>query len=148
MKKIFLEGQSVEVSDEVFVAYMQGDRKMRYMEQDLKVERIVIDPITRDAKVIQSREDSFDRLTDENKKEFAAQQDNVEEITIRNIMISEMREYLKLLNESEKALVNALYFQNMLETKYAKKIGISKQAVNQKMKRTINKLRNMMNIKK
>ena len=148
MKKIYLKGQSVEVSDEVFVAYMQGDRKMRYMEQDLKVERIVIDPITRDAKVIQSREDSFDRLTDENKKEFAAQQDNVEEITIRNIMISEMREYLKLLNESEKALVNALYFQNMLETKYAKKIGISKQAVNQKMKRTINKLRNMMNIKK
>jgi len=148
MKKIYLEGQSVEVSDEVFVAYMQGDRKMRYMEQDLKVERIVIDPITRDAKVIQSREDSFDRLTDEIKQEFAAQQDNVEEITIRNIMISEMREYLKLLNESEKALVNALYFQNMLETKYAKKIGISKQAVNQKMKRTINKLRNMMNIKK
>ena len=118
------------------------------MEQDLKAERIVIDPITRAVKVISSREDSFDRLTDETKQEFAAQQDNVEEITIRNIMISEMREYLKLLNESEKALVNALYFQNMLETKYAKKIGISKQAVNQKMKRTINKLRNMMNIKK
>jgi hypothetical protein len=29
MKKIYLEGQSVEVSEEVFVAYMQGDRKMR-----------------------------------------------------------------------------------------------------------------------
>ena len=35
-KRIWIRGQYVEVTDEVYRAYMQGDRKMRYFESDLK----------------------------------------------------------------------------------------------------------------
>ena len=34
-KKIWVRGQFVEVTDEVYTAYMRGDRKMRYFEADL-----------------------------------------------------------------------------------------------------------------
>lgn len=32
-KKIWCNGQLVEVSNEVYAAYMQGDRKIRYFEK-------------------------------------------------------------------------------------------------------------------
>ena len=31
-KRIWIRGQYVEVTDEVYMAYTQGDRKMRYFE--------------------------------------------------------------------------------------------------------------------
>ena len=41
-KRIWIRGQYVEVTDEVYMAYTQGDRKMRYFENDLKTERFVL----------------------------------------------------------------------------------------------------------
>ena len=43
-KRIWIRGQYVEVTDEVYMAYTQGDRKMRYFENDLKTERFVLGP--------------------------------------------------------------------------------------------------------
>ena len=35
-RKLWVNGQFIEVSEEVYQVYMQGDRKMRYFETDLK----------------------------------------------------------------------------------------------------------------
>ncbi len=40
-KRIWVRGQLIEVTDEVYAAYMKGDRKMRYFEKDLKCERLI-----------------------------------------------------------------------------------------------------------
>ena len=48
-KKIWVRGQFVEVTDEVYTAYMRGDRKMRYFEADLKSERPASLPLLRRA---------------------------------------------------------------------------------------------------
>ena len=40
-KRIWIRGQFVEVTDEVYRAYMQGDRKMRYFENDLDRKSVV-----------------------------------------------------------------------------------------------------------
>ena len=65
-KRIWVRGQYVEVTDEVYMAYTQGDRKMRYFENDLKTERFVLGKEGQVVRVIPSREDSLDRLMDEN----------------------------------------------------------------------------------
>ena len=41
-KNIWINGQPAEVSDAVFAAYQKGERKMRYFEYDLKVDRAYI----------------------------------------------------------------------------------------------------------
>lgn len=41
-KRLWVSGQFIEVTDEVYDAYMKGDRKMRYFESDLKTERFLI----------------------------------------------------------------------------------------------------------
>ena len=61
-KKIWVSGQTIEVTDAVYEAYMKGDRKMRYFENDLKAERILLDEDGQIKQIILSREDSLDRL--------------------------------------------------------------------------------------
>lgn len=61
-KRIWVSGQTIEVTDEVYDAYMKGDRKMRYFENDLKTERIFLDEDGQIKQIIPSREDSLDRL--------------------------------------------------------------------------------------
>ena len=55
-KKIWVRGQFVEVTDEVYTAYMRGDRKMRYFEADLKSERPVYGSNGEIKQVLPSRE--------------------------------------------------------------------------------------------
>ncbi len=62
-KIIMVDGQSVEVTDEVYEVYTKGDRKMRYMEQDLKTEKHVHTKENDAETVIPSREDSLERLS-------------------------------------------------------------------------------------
>ena len=66
-KKIWVSGQTIEVTDAVYEAYMKGDRKMRYFENDLKAERILLDEDGQIKQIILSREDSLDRLILRNK---------------------------------------------------------------------------------
>ena len=42
-RKLWIAGQFIEVTEEIYQAYMQGDRKMRYFETDLKIERTILD---------------------------------------------------------------------------------------------------------
>ena len=43
-KRLWVSGQFIEVTDEVYDAYMKGDRKMRYFESNLKTERLKAAP--------------------------------------------------------------------------------------------------------
>ena len=59
-KRLWVSGQFIEVTDEVYDAYMKGDRKMRYFESDLKTERFLMDENGQIRQVIPSREDSLE----------------------------------------------------------------------------------------
>ena len=76
-KRIWVRGQLIEVTDEVYAAYMKGDRKMRYFEKDLKCERLIYGSNGEIKQVIPSREDSLDRLMEENARQFAANAESV-----------------------------------------------------------------------
>ena len=81
-KRIWIRGQYVEVTDEVYAAYMRGDRKMRYFENDLKTERFVLGKEGQVVQIIPSREDSLDRLEDENAQQFSDEQESVESMVL------------------------------------------------------------------
>ena len=54
-----------EASEEVIAVLRTTERKMQYQEYDLKTERTVIDPKTQSIRVIPSREDSYERLLEQ-----------------------------------------------------------------------------------
>lgn len=84
-KRLWVSGQFVEVTDEIYDAYMKGDRKMRYFESDLKAERFLMDENGQIKQVIPSREDSLDRLMDDNAEQFADRHESVEDMVLPKI---------------------------------------------------------------
>ena len=103
-KRLWVSGQFIEVTDEVYDAYMKGDRKMRYFESDLKAERFLLDKEGQIRQIIPSREDSLDRLMDDNAEQFADQQESVEDIVFRRFSIERLYAALELLTEKERSL--------------------------------------------
>ena len=58
----------VEITDEVLAALKESDRKMKYAEYDLKCERFIMDEEKGAAFFLPSREDSLERLMEENRQ--------------------------------------------------------------------------------
>lgn len=104
-KRLWVSGQFIEVTDEVYDAYMKGDRKMRYFESDLKTERFLMDENGQIRQVIPSREDSLDRLMDDNAEQFADRHESVEDMVLRRISIERLYKALDRLTEKERKLI-------------------------------------------
>ena len=128
-KRLWVSGQFVEVTDEIYDAYMKGDRKMRYFESDLKAERFLMDENGQIKQVIPSREDSLDRLMDDNAEQFADRHESVEDMVLRRISIEWLYKALDTLTERERKLIEALFFEEMTEREVAHSLGISQPAV-------------------
>lgn len=140
-KRLWISGQFIEVSEEVYAVYMQGDRKMRYFENDLKTERTVLDKEGRVIKVIPSREDSLDRLMDDNAEQFADGHESVEDKVFRKISIEQLYKALELLTDMERKLIYALFFEGKTERKVGEILGITQQAVHKQKIRILKKLK-------
>ena len=140
-KKIWVRGQFVEVTDEVYTAYMRGDRKMRYFEADLKSERPVYGSNGEIQQVLPSREDSLDRLMEENARQFAAAAESVEDVVIRKLVVDKLHTALLQLPKEERALIYALFFDGKTESEVAKHLGVSRQAIQKRKNRILKKLK-------
>ena len=142
LKKIWVRGQFVEVTDEVYTAYMRGDRKMRYFEADLKSERPVYGSNGEIKQVLPSREDSLDRLMEENARQFAAAAESVEDVVIRKLAVDKLHTALMQLTKEERDFICALFFDEKTESEVAKGLGVSQQAVHKRKSRILKKLKN------
>lgn len=143
-KRIWVSGQFVEVTDAVYEAYMKGDRKMRYFENDLKTERFLLDEGGQIKQIIPSREDSLDRLMENNAEQFPDRHESVEELVFRKISVEELNRALEQLDESELALIMALFFDGKTEREYAKELGVYHNAVHKRKIRILEKMKKLL----
>ena len=118
---------------------------MEYQQYDLKVERYQIDYTRLSATWIPSREDSYERLTDEN-RQFASEEESVEDAAIKAVLIEKMLSSLKLLTPEEQELITELFFNGKSEEAYAKQIGISQKGVNKRKHKILDKIKKIMKI--
>ena len=92
-----------EASEEVIAVLRTTERKMQYQEYDLKTERTVIDHKTQTVRVIPSREDSYERLLEQD-VQFEGE-NQIEESVIQNIQLEQLHQALALLSEDEQYLI-------------------------------------------
>lgn len=140
-KHIWINGHPVEVTEEVYEAYMTGDRKMRYFEEDLKKERIELGEDGRVKRIIASREDSLERLMDDNSEQYADGQESVEDTVCWQIAMKKLHTALSKLPNEEQMLIRALYFQEQTEAAVGAGFGISQQAVHKRKEKILKKLK-------
>lgn len=143
-KRIWIRGQFIEVTDEVYAAYMQGDRKMRYFENDLKCERPVYGCNGEIKRVIPSREDSLDRLMEENARQFAANAESVEDVVFRKLAVDKLHTALLQLTKEERALIYALFYEEKTEREYAEQLGLYRNAVHVRKIKVLKKLKKLL----
>lgn len=118
-----------------------SDQKMRYIEYDLKTGESLANS---EVVLRQSREDSMERIMHEEKKEFVAPDDSVEEQVLRRERYDFLYQAIEFLTSKERSLVIALYFQDQTESTYAREHGLSQKAVNKQRKKILLKLKKIL----
>ena len=141
---ISVDGEDVEVSEKVYKAYTIGDRKMRYMEIDLKCDRLLQDE-NGDILILPEREISLEKLIDDD-WEFPSPVFSPEEAFLNTEYseLDELRRSITMLEDDERLLVYALFFEGLTERQYAEKIGISKTALHARKIKVLNKIKILM----
>lgn len=146
MKQLWINGEYVDVTDEIYTVYFKGQRKMNYFEKDLKSERVVKDKNGDIKKIIPSREDSLDRLLSDNLRQFSDNSESVETVVQTNDEIDKLHIALKQLSANEWVIIKMLFYDEMSERDTAKVLGISQVAVNKRKHCILKKLKKIINL--
>lgn len=144
MKKLWIDGHYIEVTNEVYIAYTKGQRKMKYFEKDLKVEHVFKDKNGNITGVIPSREDSLERLMNDNSIQFYDVSKSVECSAQINDYIENLHIAMQELTSEELNIIKMLFYDEMTERDTAKILGISQAAVNKKKHRILKKLKKII----
>ena len=131
-----------EASEEVIAVLRTTERKMQYQEYDLKTERTIIDHKTQTVQVIPSREDSYERLLEQEVQFESVNQ--TEESVIRNMQLEQLYKALSLLSEDEQYLIRQLFFEERTERDLAEELKIYHNAVHKRKNRILKKLKNIL----
>ena len=148
---ITVDGVDVEVSEDIYVAYAIGGRKMKYMECDLKNDRVLQDSSGRavrsaegDTAMQQKRETSLDKLINDD-WDFPSSDELPEDTVIKQVEIEALYACLDALNTKEREMIVALFFDGLTEREYAKSLGISKTALHARKVKVLDRIKNYLN---
>jgi RNA polymerase sigma factor (sigma-70 family) len=147
---ITADGEDVAVNEEIYTEYAAFGRKMRYMELDLKYDRVLQDANGKTVKdengfpvLLPEREVSLDKLIGE-EWEFPSSEATPENEVINRLEIDELYRCLDLLNGNERGLIEALFFDGITEQEYSEKIGVCQKTVNNRKQRILGKLKKIL----
>ena len=141
--RVGINGQSVEVSRELYEVYYKGQRKEKYFTEDLKREHTKINYNTGETIVVPSREDSYERLI-EAEKQFIDGIESVEDIVIRTIMLEQLKKVLTKLSDEEMEIIQALFYQEISEVELAKQLGIARTTLQSRKYKILEKLKKLL----
>jgi RNA polymerase sigma factor (sigma-70 family) len=144
---VTVDGEDVEVSEAVYREYAAADRKMEYMELDLKRDRVLQDAHGRAVTdengcpvILPEREVSLDKLVSE-EWDYPSSAPSPEDEVIERLEISALYSCLDLLDAGERALIDALFFDGLTEREYSSKTGIPQKTINDRKQRILGKLK-------
>lgn len=130
---ITVDGVDVDVSEEVFLAYSQMERRERYIAEEvepgklLSLEKLIEDNVPLELLGIEPEESAED---------IALNQMEQAEIDSKDCLISALSE----LNPSEEQLIRALFFEGISAREYAKQLGVHLNAIQYRRGKVLKKL--------
>ena len=134
-KYIKIQGEEVQVSEELYEEYYKMDRRRRYLEDDIKVGSSEIDLKTGRVIFKPSKEDSLQRLTDVGVHFEDGQ--SVEDIVCDRATLLILQEALKELDENEQKLIRDIYYKEKTTREIAKENNVSQPAIVKRCKRQL-----------
>ncbi|WP_033165291.1 sigma-70 family RNA polymerase sigma factor [Clostridium sp. KNHs205] len=132
-----------DASDAVIEVLEKSDRKMEYQQYDLKVERYHVDCAHLTISCTPSREDSYERLLEEN-RQFASDAESVEDAAVKAVLIEKMLSSVKLLIPEEQKLIAELFFEGKSEHQLAAETGIPRMTIHNRKRRILAHLKKLI----
>ena len=134
---IMKNGIVVEVSDEIYKMLKKSDRRIRYVEEDLKQTRYIINKKKCTTREIPAREDSLDRLTALG-FDFTDSTADFDGAVLIKIMLDQA---LEKLSDEERYLITQLFYFGRTERELAEELGVSQYTVNRNKHKILKKLK-------
>ena len=132
-------GKTVEVSEEIYKYLVKSDRRIRYVEEDLKRNTYIIDSVNEKVTVIPKREQSLDRLT-ELGKDFSDSDSDFQDGTILKIML----DALAKLSDEERHLITQLFYFSRSEKDMAAELNVTRRTIYNRKRGILRKLRRLI----
>ena len=129
---------------DVLEVLKKSDRKMKYMEVDLKSEQRRKNAENGAESYVPSKEDSLERLIYSAKCQFADDAEGVEDAVIRKDNLFRLRAALDQLSEEERALIHALFFDERSERELEEMMGVHRMTIHNRKIRILQKLKKML----
>ena len=127
---ITVDGKDVEVSEEVFEAYSQADRRERYCIERDAGRLLSLEQMTEDNVLL-----SY--LTDKHIE-------SAEDTAIHTMLAGQVWEAFMALPSDERDLIQALVIDGVTERDYADAIGLSQKGVNKRKQKILKSLKKMV----
>lgn len=131
---IRLQGKEIEVSEDEYYAYYRMERQERWQEERKQEHDVV----------------SYDAMDNGETVGAEAIQDmrtpSMEELAIAGELSERLRHIVAALPKAERELIQAIYFEDIPASDYAKRIGLTHRGVNKQRKRILSKLKMLLDI--
>lgn len=141
---LYINGKRVPVSQKLYQEYHRFARKEKYFTVDLKAEEFICDPEKGIAILLPGREDSLDRLLEHDRQFSALEDEAVEDIVVRAILLEKLHRALRALPTDELQMIDEIFFQERTEREASDKLHLPKTTFRRRMAHILEKLRNMM----
>ena len=138
---LYIDGQKVAVSEQVYKAYWEYTEKERYFMGKPKQETFVYDPEAEVAALLPSREDSYERLLG-NDQQFATGDLSIEEQVVTSIWLDNL---MRNLSENEREIIHQLYFLCKSEREACAALHMARTTFQRRKIALLEKLRIMLN---
>ena len=121
----------------------QSDQKIKYMEVDLKQNEFIQDLDKKVAIMLPSKEDSLERLQEEEHCQFPDEQDiEAQMLTLEEI--DRLYVFIAGLEKDEQELLFLRYWKELTQTEVAKYFSVSQPTICYREKRILQKLKRLM----
>ncbi len=131
---IKIQGNLIEVSEDVYYAYFRMERQERWQEEKKQEHEVV----------------SYDALDNGETVGVEAIPDmaspSLEELAIAKELRDRLRHAVEALPKAERELIQAIYFEDISVSDYAHRIGLTHRGVNKQRKRILSKLKLFLDI--
>lgn len=137
---LYIDGQAVPVSEQVYRTYHHYERKEEYFTYDLKTEKFSCNQEAQTAAFTPSREDSYERLL-EASRQFASAAPSPEEEATSSIWLEDL---MRALSPEEREIIRQLYILDRTEREASATLRLALSTFHRRKKALLEKLRNLL----
>ena len=137
---LYIDGQAVPVSEQVYRTYHHYERKEEYFTYDLKTEKFSCDQEAQTTAFAPSREDSYERLLAAN-RQFASADPSPEEEAVSSLWLDNL---MRALSPEEREIIRQLYILDRTEREASATLRLALSTFHRRKKALLEKLRNLL----